>query len=233
MSDVVVSVMVPSRGRVELLKRSLESLLNTCDLALNRQVEIIVRVDDDDKETERFLLHNTHLFTTMITGSRGKGYADLHNMYNEMCRMARGRFLFLWNDDATMLTPGWDLEIAAHTDDKLCYLRSWVADTRGRDQFLFPIVHRSFYDVLGHFSLSAHNDTYIFAALKRWPELFRNTNIVIQHHALETHDQTSVEAKACWDETKTKWDGPEVQDGLAEDIDRLEWLLKQQESSGV
>lgn len=233
MNEVLVSVMVPSRNRIDMLKQSLESLISTCDLTPHRQIEIIVKVDDDDKATEHFLLQNPHLVTTIVTGPRGNGYADLHLMYNRMCVLARGKFLFLWNDDATMLTPGWDLEIARHDDDKLCYLRAGVSDSRGRDQFLFPIVHRSYYDVLGHFSRSAHNDTYVFSAFKRWPQLFRNTDIIIQHHALETNDLTSTEAKEHWNETKTMWDSAEVQDGLREDIRRLEWLMKQQDEPGV
>ena len=217
----LVSVLVPSRGRVEQLKKSLESLLATCDLALGKQLEIIIRIDNDDRETENFLLSHPQLFTTMIHGHREKGRADLHHMYNEMCRLARGRFFFMWSDDATMLTPGWDLEIAQHDDGKLCYLRSSVDDSRGRDQFLFPIVHRSYYDVLGHFSRSSHNDMYVFSALKSWPNVFRNTDIVINQRVLSANAEVHAAANALWD-------GDEIQAGLQEDVRRIDWLLKQQ-----
>jgi len=233
MSSKLVSVMVPTRRRTALLKRSLESLRATCDLPFNDQIEVIVRCDDDDKETQEFLMENKDLWTTLVHGPRGAGYADLHVMYNEMCHLATGRFLFLWNDDAIMLTPGWDLELARHDDGKLCYLTSGLHDGRGRDQFLFPIVHRSYYDVLGVFSRSAHNDTYVYSVFKHFPYTFRSTEITIQHDALQINDVTSMEAKSHWHHTKSHWDSLEVQQGLATDVARLGQWLKQQGTTEV
>ena len=58
MSSKLVSVLVPTRRRTDLLKRSLESLRATCNLPFGEQIEIIVRIDDDDKETQKFLIEN-------------------------------------------------------------------------------------------------------------------------------------------------------------------------------
>jgi hypothetical protein len=226
MDGTLVSVLVPTRNRVEMLEKSLRSLIDTADLKLGRQYEIILR--HDDKATQRWLESHPDLWTTFVHGPRGNGYADLHIMYNEMCLLARGRFLFLWNDDAVMVTPGWDLEIARHDDDKPCYLRSKVEDGRGRDAHLFPIVHRSWYDVCGHFSMSPHNDTYLFSAFNTQPQLFRDTDIVVKHNALQNlNDLTSLEAQRWWPTTKAGWDSAEVQNALAEDIKRLGELVKQ------
>ena len=151
-------------------------------------------------------------------------------MYNDMCVLAQGRFLFLWNDDAVMLTPGWDLEIERHDDGKPCYLMSGLVDGRGRDNYLFPIVHRSWYDVTGHFSMSAHNDTYVYAAFAPYPQLFRSTNISIQHDALQlikNGDKTSEDAKKWWPTTKKMFDSPSVQAALADDTKKLAELVKQ------
>lgn len=228
--DRLVTVMVPTRNRVPLLEKSLQSLLNTADLELNKQIEITVRHDDDDEATSRFLMNNPQLWSTVVHGPRGRGYADLHLMYNEMCVLARGRFLFLWNDDAEMLTPGWDLEIARHDDGKPCYLTSKLVDGRGRDEYLFPIVHRSWYDVTGHFSMSPHNDTYVVAAFKPYPQLFRPTEISVKHNALDLirqGDPTSEEARKWWPTTKAQWGSPEVQQALEADTVKLGELVKQ------
>lgn len=228
MSQMLVTVLVPTRNRLELLERSLLSLIEKADLRLGQQFEIIVRHDDDDQATRRWLENHPDLWTLFIHGPRGNGYADLHNMYNEMCMLARGQFLFLWNDDALMITPGWDLEISRHNDGKPCYLRSAINDGRGRDNHLFPIVHRSWYDACGHFSESPHNDTYVYKAFSAYPQLFRDTDIVVRHDALQNlHDLTSLEAQRWWPTTKQDWDGARVQTALSSDVARLGELVKQ------
>lgn len=223
-------MLLPTRGRLKKLDESLSSLEATVSSSSN--IEVVARVDEDDVQTLDFLRSNPRTFdVSIIVGSRGNGYADLHLMYNAMCARARGRFLFLWNDDAVMKTADWDLELAKHDDGKLCYLRSKVSDSRNRDSFLFPIVHRSYYDTLGHFSLSPHNDTYVHSVFTRLPGTFRGTNIVVDHRALELlqeNDQTSVEASSCWPATKADWGSDRVQNGIADDSTKLAELLKQQ-----
>jgi len=222
----LVSVMVPSRNRVPLLQRSLETIAKLAQDTT--RVQVIVRTDDDDTGTHDWLRAHPDLVNTVCVGPRGRGYADLHNMYTDMCQNAQGRFLFLWNDDAEMMTTHWDEEIAKHDNGKPCYLLSGLQDTRGRDSYLFPIVHRSWFEATGRFSASPHNDTYIFHAFKPYPQLFLATGITIKHHALQLlHDQTSREAQQWWPVTKKGWDSPEVQNALAMDTAKLGQLVKQ------
>lgn len=235
MTKPLVSMLLPTRGRLKKLDESLASLEDTVSTSSN--VEVVLRVDADDTQTLDFLRTNPRTFDmSIIVGPRGNGYADLHLMYDAMCARARGQFLFLWNDDAVMKTANWDLELAKHDDGKLYYLRSKVTDSRGRDSFLFPIVHRSYYDTLGHFSLSPHNDTYLHSVFNRLSDAFRTTEIVIDHRALEllnSNDQTSLEASQCWPMTKADWGSSKVQNGIADDVAKLTELLKQQIPDGV
>jgi hypothetical protein len=232
MNTKLVSLLLPTRGRVSRLDASIKSLMETVNNTDN--VELLVRADSDDAVTLTYL---QNLVTTpgfnikTIVKPRGKGYADLHVYCNELCSISSGRFLFLWNDDATMLTPNWDSEISKHDDGKMCSLLSGVEDSRGRDNFLFPIVHRSYYDALGRYSASAHNDTYVHAVCKNFPQIFRRTNIIVQHSAIEliaAKDKTSMEGKACWPETKGLWGQPELENALRTDTAKLAELLKQQ-----
>jgi hypothetical protein len=223
----IVSVLLPTRGRVKKLAESLESLERTVTNIAD--VEVLVRVDIDDPTTFDFLTKQPHKFDLgVIHGPRGNGYADLHLMYNRLCEVSKGRFLFLWNDDATMLTPGWDVEIGRHDDGKPCYVTSKLVDSRGRDNWLFPIVHRTWFEATGHFSMSPHNDTYVYNAFRPFPQLFRPSNVTIQHHALELikqNDQTSADAQKWWPTTKKDWDSPQVQQALASDIAKLRGLV--------
>jgi hypothetical protein len=219
----LVSVLLPTRGRVDKLRSSLDSLENTVMNPEN--VEVLIKVDDDDIETINYVDSMTRKFRfEKIVGPRGGGYSELHNMYNRLCAHSRGRFLFLWNDDALMLTPCWDVELIQHDDGKLCYVISGVNDVRGTDSFLFPIVHRKWYELTGHFSMSAHNDTYVYQAFSKFPHLFRKSAIIIKHHALEllsNQDKTSVEGRNWWSVTKQLWDSEMVQGPLRQDIELI------------
>jgi hypothetical protein len=216
---------------VKKLDESLTSLELTTSDHVN--VEVLVRADEDDTDTVKYLASDRRKFhVCVIVGPRGNGYADLHKMYNELCALSRGRFLFLWNDDATMLTHEWDKRFAQFDDGKLCYVNSRVSDSRGRDQFLFPIVHRSYYEALGRFSASAHNDTYVHEVLRHFPQVFRETDIVVGHSALELiaqRDRTSEEAKAQWPLTKGLFCGPEVQEAINADIKKIRELIQRQD----
>jgi hypothetical protein len=226
----LASLLLPTRGRVQHLAKSLASLEAT--VTDPTQIEVLVKVDDDDAQTLRYLQNDWHSFRIAVVNTpRGNGYADLHKYCNMLCEMSQGRFLFLWNDDAEMRTQGWDIEIAQHDDGKLCYLNSRVSDTRGRDSYLFPIVHRSYFEALGRYSMSAHNDTYVYQVFKDFPQLFRQTEIVVHHNALELiaqGDRTSMDAKALWPTTKGLWNGSLVQNSLKEDVAKLAELVKQQ-----
>lgn len=224
----LVTLMLPTRGRFESFSRSMASLRDTAsDFS---DVEVLARIDDDEADPDRY----AKLVSNLIVGPRGRGYADLHLMYNEMCAKAQGRFLFLWNDDAVMLGKNWDDELRRFDNGKLCYIMTTLSDKRGKHQRnnYFPIVHRSYYDELGHFSLSAHNDTYIWEAMKDLPVMWES-NIHIMHNALTLiaeNDQTSKEAMACWPETKSTWVKPEVQVPLATDKAKLRELYKRQKT---
>lgn len=229
----LVSVMLPSRGRVDQLKASLASLEQTVTNAAD--VEVLVRADDDDRPTIDCLRSVRCKFhVSVVVGPRGNGYADLHLYYNRLCEIAQGRFLFLWNDDALMLTPAWDAELAKHDDGRLCYVKSGLVDSRGRDSYLFPIVHRSYWEALGHFSLSAHNDTYVIEVLKDLPQVFRDSAITVKHVGLEliaAGDKTSMEAKQWWPTTKGMWRQPELLQAIATDNAKLKALWAAQQAS--
>lgn len=229
MSGPIASILVPTRGRVPYLKRSLESLAENIDQ--KTRAEIIVRCDDDDVETKRFLESNSNLWSMMVHGPRGGGYADLHLMYDDMCRMSRGQFLFMWNDDAMMQTKGWDLEIAKHVsnDDFPLYLDTKVYNGAEFQHYVLPIVHRSYWQILGRFSASAHNDTYVYEVLQPFfSKLYRPTDILIHHNFNEmvaTNDRTYLEGKLTHPSTKKPWKDNSILVPLQEDRDKIARFL--------
>lgn len=162
MNDVLVSVLIPSRDRSIELAASIDSLraLATCPTA----IEFVVRCDDDDEATRELV---RTLDAHGLSGPRLEGYSSLHIFYADCASRARGKWLLLWNDDATMLTKGWDYVVASLGRD------TWIAKFNERDTDeneqcsppIFPIFRREYYDTLGHISLHPCNDSWIHETL--------------------------------------------------------------------
>lgn len=146
----MISVLLPSRGRPESLAQSVASLR---DLAHAPEgIEVLVAVDDDDPPTARAA---RDLGAKVLVSTR-YGYSRLHMYVNTLAHRAHGDWLLLWNDDARMLTPGWDRRVEEAAPGVL-----WPAHNGSPYLNTFPVVHRRVVDLLGHFSLSPHCDSWV------------------------------------------------------------------------
>jgi hypothetical protein len=113
-----ISILLPTRGRPDLLKRSVFSLLDT---ASNTDgIEILLAIDDDDPLTIDYVnnelvpeLNDRDVAMRAFTFKR-LGYLNLHLYVNHLARESMGEWMILWNDDAVMQTDNWDLEIAKY-----------------------------------------------------------------------------------------------------------------------
>jgi len=150
---VNVSVLCPSRGRGASLAKSAETL--TALAADPSMIEILVAVDPDDEATAQAASFIPARVKVWRAPQR-YGYARLHEYYNALARMACGRWLLIWNDDARMLTQGWDAVIAAQQPGVL-----WSQANHCGGGNLFPAWPREWTQALGHVSLSPHCDMWI------------------------------------------------------------------------
>jgi len=117
-------------------------------------------LDEDDEESVAGLVDRP-LPSSQVWVTPRLGYRNLHVYVNELSARATGDWLFLWNDDALMTTPGWDEEIAKFNGQMVVVNPQ---TNHGNHQFgncIFPIIPKRMFDLLGHFSLSNHNDTYV------------------------------------------------------------------------
>lgn len=143
----MISVLCPTRGRPDSLAHSLHTLHRN---AVGR-VEYLLAVDRDDTPPDPRRLPSR----TTIWRTERHGYAGLHRYYNHLARNASGDWLFLWNDDAEMLTPGWDEIVGRHTPAVLN-----PATNHGPGLVPFPVVPSVWVARLGHFSLNQHCDSW-------------------------------------------------------------------------
>ena len=107
------------------------------------------------------------------------GYKYLHKYINELSRMAEGDWLFLWNDDSYILTVDWDLQIEKYKD-QFVLLSPKVKESMDYPGTMFPIIPKAWFDIVGHFSLNCHNDTWV-------EEIAKDLNIFVYIPVMVTH----------------------------------------------
>lgn len=154
----ICSVLMPTRNRPELLQDSIDSFLQ---LAFHpQQVEIIVRVHDDDYGTLAWAGRRDRKVRVVI-GDTEQGYGSLHKFMNCVAAMSDGDWLWPAGDDSRMLTAGWDRLLREHTlmpRETCTVLLPTVTNFPGRR---YLVLSRGFYRALGHMGLTPHCDCYI------------------------------------------------------------------------
>ena len=185
----LVSFLVPSRKRFS-------NLLNTCNSIIDTatdvsQVEIIIRFDSDDVDSISRIteLPFDKVDIYIIIGERFRGYIDLNKYVNECCDISRGDMLFLFNDDTTMAQSGWD-NILSEYRDNIVVLNPSTGNDDAKHINTFPIISRKIYETTGHFSLQAHNDTWVSEVGSRLGIEKVENRIVIFHDRPDNPDYT-------------------------------------------
>lgn len=126
---------------------------------MRSEVEVLLAVDlDDPTDYEQFWCHS-------VTRVERRGYARLHEYYNLLAKQAEGDWLLIWNDDAVMLTEGWDQIIESYPQTKVLAPR-----THEVPLITFPVVPRRFVEACGHYAENLHADTW-------WQQLARTLGI--------------------------------------------------------
>jgi len=180
----MISVLIPSRGRVKALGFSVRSLRKLA--ADPDSVEILVAADPDDLETQDAA---RELGAILHVAPQRYGYPGLHHYYNFLAGAAAGEWLFVFNDDTRMRTCGWDAVIRDSPPGILHPGIDYVPEHNS-----FPIVPADWVKFLGHLSPSCGVDLWIHD-LGRITGTMRRIPVRI-HHARTTDDMTAIERDA-------------------------------------
>ncbi|MFB4265322.1 glycosyltransferase family 2 protein [Nonomuraea sp. GTA35] len=184
-----ISVLLPSRGRPQALHESVASLRTLTDKP--RRVEVLVAADPDDHDT---IAAAEAIDATVWVAPRRYGYAHLHRYVNALAELASGDWLLLWNDDARMLTTGWDSRTVEAPHGVL-----WPAHNGSPYLNVFPIVHARLVAMWGHFSLSPHCDSWV-QDIADAAGIHHHIDVAVLHDRYDLtgghNDQTYREAKA-------------------------------------
>jgi ABC-type polysaccharide/polyol phosphate transport system ATPase subunit len=150
-----ISLLLPTRGRAELLRRFLESVLARSEQP--ELVEVVVYADEDDPASHGFQVEGLEVST--IVGPRVS-----MGEYNTACfERSRGDIVVLGNDDVVIQTRGWDRklrEMHAAMQDGV-YLAYPNDLFKGRDLSAFPILSRRVCQLLGQPFPKAYRGAFI------------------------------------------------------------------------
>jgi glycosyltransferase involved in cell wall biosynthesis len=181
-SDTIISVLLPTRGRKETLKRSLESLISTATLP--NKIELLLGIDDDDKEVTEYIkteiapLLKQYNVECRASVFKPLGYENLHTYVNTLAGHSNGEWLFFWNDDAVMNSQGWDDVIRSYNGQ--FKLLAPTDNHEGHPYAIFPIVPRDWYMLLDHLSQNAQNDAWL-SHIAYMLDIFERTTINVTH----------------------------------------------------
>lgn len=154
-----ISVLLPTRKRFDLLNKCISSLIESAK-NFKDNVEILLAMDIDDSETiSKVCLKYKDFNNIKIVITPRYGYKYMHKYVNLLCSVSSGDWLFLFNDDATMESKDWDLEVLKYNGN-FCIVNPSVSNgTFGG--MPFPIIPKEWFDIVGHFSLNCSCDTWI------------------------------------------------------------------------
>lgn len=141
-----ISVLVPTRGRVERLRAMIASFDRTTGNLPN--AELVFRCDDDDPATIEFLrAWGGH---QIVVGPRLAGYDSMPAYFNELAEAATGDVLMCGNDDMVFKTEGWPARLLFHASSRYPDgLFNLGVVTLNAEHFPFSTVSRKMVDAMG------------------------------------------------------------------------------------
>lgn len=157
-----IAILLPTRGRAEMLDRSLRSLVELADNP--NKIQIMLGFDNDDAVgVEHFrtaiqpwldttkVEYNAYSFAPM-------GYIRLNEYVNSLALKSDANWLVFWNDDAVMQTKSWDTEIM-NRNGKFRLLSFMTHNLHPYS--IFPVVPRAWLDLLGYLSPHQISDAWL------------------------------------------------------------------------
>ena len=162
-NDTIISILLPSRGRREVLK---ESILTLIENASNpKRLELLLGLDADDEGVQEYIKDNIapilkeHQVECRANIFEPLGYENLHTYVNTLASNANGKWLMFWNDDGLMETKNWDNVISEY--DGQFKLLAPKDNHEGHPYAIFPIVPIDWFRLMDHLSLNAQNDAWL------------------------------------------------------------------------
>ena len=201
----IVSILIPTRNRVNKLKKCLDNLFKTCYDKYN--FEVLCGVDNDDCETIDFLDEYiiNHPNVKYFLFEKG-GYKNIYKISNYLALQSSGHFLFLYADDSEIISYNWDLVIKEHNNKIITlnplvnslkhYVRNLDPNIPKYVWFIYPIIPKKLVDIIGRTSNNTATDSWISELVyqAQIPNI-QEDNIIIEHYRFdETQNEDHIDS---------------------------------------
>jgi len=200
----IVSILIPTKNRVNKLKVSLDTLFETCYNKCN--FEVLCGVDNDDFETINFLneyiINHPNIKYFLF---KNGGYKNVYKIQNYLAFQASGHFIFPYADDSEILSYNWDLVLKEHNNKFLVFnplIKSLKHYVRNIDQnipgyvwFGYPIFPKKLVDITGRISNNTATDSWISELVYNAQiPYIQEDNIIIEHYRFdETKNESDID----------------------------------------
>ena len=206
MTKIKISVLCPTRKRMHLMERVVESCFKTCSNP--DKVEVIFGIDDDDTESIEMAKtlkkeHPTRNIEYTVWPRKKYIFSDL---MNQCAKPAKGEIFNLMSDDAIHITEGWDTKAIEQFDqfpDKIILVQTAGGTSPNTG---FPFMHKNWRTAAGYILPPTFNgdwaDWWLTDVIQGVPgsRLIYCTSIEIRHLHVEAGnmeaDQTYREHRA-------------------------------------
>ena len=169
-----ISILLPTRKRLSLLKKSVQSLIDNAREP--EKLQFLFGVDEDDTESFNYLKDSKYP-NQLALQFKPIGYENLHKYNNTLAGYASGKWIMFFNDDATMQTKNWDDKIMDF-EDEFCLLR--FKEQTKHPYSIFPCFPKIWYYLLDHISLHGQNDAWL-SEIAYMLNIMRDVDIEVIH----------------------------------------------------
>ena len=159
-----LSVLIPTRNRIDLVKRSVKSLLEKSNMSSD--IEILIVHDDDDVISKNYFSSTDWTDLIRPYGALFRvfsvprwGYRRLNEYYNFLAQNSQSEWLLIWNDDALMETDHWDDIVRDNREWRMLLHINCVNLVMNCS--IFPLFHRDWIELFGVVSPINHPDSWI------------------------------------------------------------------------
>lgn len=228
------SLILNSRKRPRFLLDFIKSVENGVED--KSKVEILVRIDEDDQESLKLAEYRFNFNIDFYCGERPK---NLHKTINELAFEAKGKNIFVCNDDMRITTKSWDSIIVNKIEeykknnnikDNIYYCKT-NCNSADRDHAKgycsFPIISKEAVETIGFFmhdsfvGLGADHGIYrVYKSINRIIDLQEIKIDHILHRTIEDVMKPDLTALEMRNNSSANWVNPESLD-LSDQVTKL------------
>jgi len=164
-----ISIMVYSRNNPENITNTILSIIN--NFSGENELEILLALDDDDNTRfqviENFIEHKCVIIYILPR----VGYFKLSKFTNFLGKQATGNLIWLLSDKTIVNTKDWDTILNKYENKFIvCGCKTtWINDDGSisiREDMLFPIISKQWYNVLEKICDQVHVDSCISCTMR-------------------------------------------------------------------